>query len=172
MKLKSLLAIVSCSAIALSISLPSVAETVRDSKVESGSIVIGNKDYRNKQSTPSIVGSWKSSVVDNEYKHVNPTEINIDIKSDNTIIYAFQTKKGNSFRNHTYKYSYAPNETGIWIQKPSEGTTTISSIKWISDNEFVQTLIKDSGHPERSGLQRRYIRQQKPVATLSTGQKI
>ncbi|MEL6787610.1 MAG: hypothetical protein AAFO76_09415 [Cyanobacteria bacterium J06607_15] len=96
MKLKSLLAIVSCSAIALSISLPSVAETVRDSKVESGSIVIGNKDYRNKQSTPSIVGSWKSSVVDNEYKHVNPTEINIDIKSDNTIIYAFQTKKGNS----------------------------------------------------------------------------
>ena len=166
MKLKSLLAIVSCSAIALSISVPSIAETVKDSKVESASIGIGNKDYRNKQSTPSIVGSWVSSVNNNEYRHLNPMEIYWDIKSGGTTTFAFRPKSGDNFSETTYKYTPAKNASGIWVEKGNEqGETFVAVIKWISYNEFVLTLIKDSLRPERNGLQRRFVRIQEPVAT-------
>ena len=57
MKLKSLLALVAGSAIALSVGIPSIAETIKESQIRSESTGIGNKDYRNKQSSPSIVGS-------------------------------------------------------------------------------------------------------------------
>jgi len=98
MKLKSLLPIVSCSAIggslavgiALSIGVPSIAETVKNSKVESASIGIGNKDYRNKQFTPSMVSSWYSSVKDNKYRHTDLQEIYFDMASDGSITFAFR----------------------------------------------------------------------------------
>ena len=45
MKLKSLLAIVSCSTIYLNISVPSIADTVKDSQVKSKFTEIGNKQF-------------------------------------------------------------------------------------------------------------------------------
>ena len=179
MKLKSLLAIVSCTAIALSISVPSVAETVKESQIKLEIAGIGNKDYRNKQNAPSMVGNWKSSVKDNEFRHTDPQEIYMDVKSDETVAYAFRREgRADGFNNSTYKY--APTKetnVGALVTKNTQGTVYISAIKWISNNEFVLTLIKDSREPHRNGLKRRFVRIQEPVATIlqqraQTSQKI
>ena len=166
MKLKSLLAIVSCSAIALSISIPSVAETVRDSKIESSSIGIGNKDYRNKQSTPSMVGNWKSSVENNEYRHLNPMEIYWDIKPDGTTTFAFRRKDGDGFADTTYKYAPITTNEGLWAENISSGVTALATIKWISNDEFVLIITKEPAQPEREGIQRKFVRIDEPVATI------
>lgn len=162
--LKSLFATLSCTALIVGIGLPGISETLKDIHTQPQSIGIGNKEYGNKQNASSMAGSWKSSVRDNEYKHLRPTEIYLDVKSDGTTTYAFREINQNKFvspHNTTYKYS-----NGIWVQKLPSGSTTISSIKWISDNEFIQTLLQDTLNSERNGLQRRYIRQQESVATI------
>ena len=168
MKLKSLLAIVSCTAIALSISLPSVAETIKDSQVESSSIGIGNKDYRNKQSTPSMVGSWYSSVKDNEWRHTNPQEIYFDMASDGSTTFAFR-REGQADRFGSGDYRLAPTkDPSVSVLKSinSDGeTTSISGIKWISNNEFIVLILKEPAQSHREGIQRRFVRIQEPVAT-------
>ena len=166
MKLKSLLAIVSCSAIALSIGIPSVADTVKDSQVESSSIGIGNKDYRNKQSTPLIVGSWYSSVEDNEHRHTDPVEIYADFKADGTQNSASRRENGEGFSNISYKYAPTKSKNlGALVQEDNEGRTFLSVVRWISSNEFIITLVKDSHEPHRNGLKRRFVRINEPVAT-------
>ncbi|MCC0179177.1 hypothetical protein I4641_19615 [Waterburya agarophytonicola K14] len=176
MKLKSLLAIVSFSAIggslavgiALSISVPSVAEIVKDSQIKLETTNIQNKDYRNKQSTPSMVGSWKSGVEDNENRYVDPQEIYMDIKSDGTTTYAFRREgKADGFANGPYQYTSVDSQSGILVEgDEDQGRTFETTIKWISNNEFILTLIKDSHASHRNGLQRRFIRIQEPVATI------
>ena len=153
MKLKSLLAIVSCTAIALSISLPSIAETVKDSKVESTSIGIGNKDYRNKQFTPSIVGSWKSVV--NEHNKVS--EIYVTFGSNGTFKVVSQPSgyDGNGVWSYSDGY-LTEHYTG------KENPNAPAPIKWISNDEFIITIV-DNGNPYYEGAQRRYYRQ--PVQT-------
>ena len=170
MKLKSLLAIASCSAIALSISLPSIAEKVNDSKVESSSIGIGNKDYRNKQSTPSMVGSWKSGIKDNEHRHTDPQEIYFDMTSDFSAIFAFRREgQADTFGSGSY-YRYTPTkDPSIVIQESlnSDGeVTSIVGVKWISNNEFIIRILKEPEAPHREGIQRRFLRIDKPVATI------
>ena len=176
MKLKSFLAIVSCSAIggslaigiALSTSTPSIAETVKEGYIQSQSTGIGNKDYRNKQSTPSMVGSWKSSVEDNEYRYTDPKEIYFDMASNGSTTFAFR-KKGQPDSFGSEDYRLAPTkDPSVSVLKSinSDGeTTSVSGIKWISNNEFIIRILKDPEAPHREGVQRRFVRIQEPVAT-------
>ena len=167
MKLKFLSALVAGSATALTIGIPSIAETVKESQIKLEPTGIGNKDYRNKQSTPSIVGSWKSSVNDNEYSKTDPQEIYWDIDSNGrtTIMFRREGQRDN-FNNSTYQYAPTKKSNlGAFTSKNSQGTTFLSAIKWISRDEFVLTLINDSNAPHRRGIQRRYVRIQEPVAT-------
>ena len=66
MSLKSLSAIAKLSvvtvAIAINVGIPSIAETVKDIQVESQFTRINNKEHRNKQTNPSLIGSWKAVV--------------------------------------------------------------------------------------------------------------
>lgn len=151
---------------AVSIGVPSMAETVKESKVESSSIGIGNKDYRNKQSAYSIVGSWKSNAEDNEHRYTNPVDIYADFEADGTVNSVFRWKSGDVFGNTTYKYGHTKNENlGAVIQENSEGRTFLSAVQWVSNNEFILILVKDSNEPHRNGLKRRYVRIEEPVAT-------
>ena len=44
----------------------------------------------------------------------------------------------------------------------TEGANAPAPIKWISENEFIITII-DNGDPYYNGLQRRYYRQNRPT---------
>ena len=168
MKLKSLLALVAGSAIALSFGIPSIAETVEESQIKLEPTGIGNKDYRNKQSTPSIVGSWKSSVNDNEFSKTDPVEIYCDIGSNARTTEMFRREgQRDGFSNNTYQYAPTKQANiGALVSKHSEGTTA-SLIKWVSNDEFILVIITDSNAPHRNGIKRRYVRIQEPVATTS-----
>ena len=166
MKLKSLLVLVAGSAIALSIGIPSIAETVKESQIKSEHTGIGNKDYRNKQSTPSIVGSWKSGINDNEFSKTDPQEMYWDIGSNGRTTSAFR-KEGqrDGFSNSIYEYAPTKQANiGAFASKYSEGTIA-SLVKWVSNDEFIIVIITDSNAPHRNGIKRRYVRIQEPVAT-------
>ena len=94
MKLSSLLTAVSSRAIGGSLavgiafctSAPALAETVKDSQIKSTPIGIGNKDYRNKQNEPSLIGHWKAVI--NE--RGEDTELYVTFGSDGTVKTLFQ----------------------------------------------------------------------------------
>ena len=64
MELKSLLAIVSCTAIALSINVSLTAHTVKDTYIQSKSTSVRNKQLQtnNGRKKTGLVGLWKSTV--------------------------------------------------------------------------------------------------------------
>ena len=147
MKLKSLLTIVSCAAISVSITVPSIAEILEDSKITSQSSGIQNKDYRNKQSISSIVGGWKALV--NEI-----VNIYFNVRSDGRYDSIFQFNGESRSRSGTWEYSN--NVLTTWTEdRKFEGQGTI---KWISNDEFILTIV-DNGDPYYEGVQRRYYRQ-------------
>lgn len=79
MKLRSLLAIISCSAITLSFSLPSIAESAKESKIKSTLTGIGNKQrslgewFQDHSTKPLDFGS-NSSTQNNERTQINDNQ--------------------------------------------------------------------------------------------------
>ena len=166
--LRSTFAIFSCTVIIVGIGFPGISETLKDIQTQPQSIGIGNKDYRNKQSTPSMVGSWKSGVNDNEHRHTDPQEIYFDMASDFSAIFAIR-KAGQADTFGSGNYRYTPTkDTSIVIQEGinSDGEIVhIIAIKWISNNEFITRMLKNPEAPHRVGVQRRFVRIDEPVAT-------
>jgi len=162
MKLKPLVAIASGVLVALTLSIPSIAETV----IKSETIGIGNKDYRNKQFSPSIVGTWKSEAHNNEYR---TTDIFLDINSDGTVNIAFKRPNQNAtFSNVNYEYESVSDNKGIWREKNRSGNWTSDTIEWFSSDEFVITL-EQLNNGNREGIQRRYVRTKGSVVSSLRG---
>ena len=108
-----------------------------------------------------MVGSWKSGVKDNEFRHTDPQEIYFDMASDFSAIFAFRREgKADGFGSEDYRLA-PTKDPSVSILKSinSDGeTTSVSGIKWISNNEFIVLILKEPEAPHREGLQRRFVR--------------
>lgn len=169
MKFKSFLAVVACSVVAVSIGISLIVETVKEGDLQSESTSIQNQDSRNKQSTPSMVGSWKSGVNDNEHRYTDPQEIYFDMALDRSAIFAFLREgQADSFERQNFRYT-PTKDASVTVQESINSDGEVSSvcgIKWISNNEFIVLIVKDLENPYRQGLKRRFIRIDEPMATI------
>ena len=155
MKLRSLLVIVSLSTIASSIAISSQADILKYERSKLESKNIQDKSYRNKQSARSLVGSWKAS----ENEKGVPINIYFNVNSNGS--YDFITESNEGRRSGSGNWEYSNN---LLIQTDNRGIFQGKGlIKWISDDEFILT-IQDNGDSYYEGVQRRFYRQQQPVA--------
>ena len=96
-----------------------------------------------------LVGSWKTSVVENKV----PMDITVTFNADGTSKFLFKDKRGRADTdNGTWQYS-----EGMLYEKYSNGVSGKGSLKWIDEDNVDLTII-DNGVPAYSGVVRHYRR--------------
>lgn len=146
-------------AITTNLVISSTAETVKDIQVGSQFTRISNKEYKNKQNNPSLVGSWKAVVSEQGIV----TNIYITLKPDGT--YNAVHESGNSKNSFNGNWQYSGN---VLTQTSDQTPPSRGTIKWISNDEVIVT-IADNGNPYYEGVQRRYYRQNRTYASPYNG---
>ncbi len=153
MKFKSLVITLYCSLFIFSIIVPAIAKTEKKIQGESESKNIRNKEYGYKQFSPSLINIWwKKKGVVNIGGYA--TDVYVMFKPNGIISYIFQNSNRKIYRDNTYNYS----NNILLEENPKSGKSILSNIKWISNDEFVITIISDSIHPERNGSKIWYSR--------------
>ena len=152
MKFKSLSTITGFSIFAFmmvnNLTNPSIAKGIRDIQVEPQITKTSNKEYGNKQNNLSLVGGWKAVV--NEKGKV--TTIYVEFKLDGTYKTTFESGSRRGANDGNWRYS-----GNILTQTSSQTPPGRGSIKWVSKDEFILTII-NNGDSYYEGVQRRYYR--------------
>lgn len=153
MKFKSSLAILSCTAIALSISVPSIAHT-QDIDLPSKSTITRTKQLQtnNGRKSTGLVGVWKAIVNQNGIS----TDIVCDFRVDGIEDCSYTNSEGTRKSQGTWNYA----DEKLYFSY--EYGDVNYSVQWISQDEFVlRPLTSENGIQ----AEQRFYRQQQAVQT-------
>jgi hypothetical protein len=160
MGLKHLLVILSCSAVSVSLCVPSRAENIlQNSNLNLESTDIKNKGYGNKQTKQSLVGIWKTVV----NQQSDPVVNYVNFKPNGTYNEIFKSRNGTQSLRGVWSYS-----NGLYTQWNTNGRYAKAAITWVSNDEVLFTII-DNGNPHHKGAQITYYREQQPVSNSPSG---